>query len=202
LLGSDGAEPSSDADHEPPNPLMSIKSGAHELGPENARLQVKTERRGAAAIAGHDLTIDVTSWEGVLDVGESPERFSLNLRVDPRSLQVREGTGGVQALGEEDKVEIKQTIEDEVLGSQPIEFHSTEAEPLDGERRLRVRGELTMNGNTHPLDFVLNVNPEGQLSGHATVTQSDWGIEPYSGLFGTLKVRDEVEVVAEASFPG
>jgi polyisoprenoid-binding protein YceI len=179
---------------------MSIKSGAYELGPENATLQVKTERRGGAAMAGHDLTIDVTSWEGTLEVGEDSERFSLDLRVDPRSLQVREGTGGVQALGEDDKAEIEQTIEDEVLGAEAIEFHSAEVDPLDGGR-LRISGELTMNGNTHPLDFVLSVSPEGQVSGRATVTQSDWGIEPYSGLFGTLKVRDEVEVVAEASFP-
>jgi polyisoprenoid-binding protein YceI len=177
---------------------MSIKSGAHELGPENATLQVKTERRGGAAMAGHDLLIDVTSWEGTLKVGEDPDRSSLDLSADAGSLQVREGSGGVQALGEDDKVEIKQTIEDEVLGTEAIEFHSTEVEPLDGGR-LRVNGELTMNGNTHPLDFVLEVSPEGQVSGHATVTQSDWGIEPYSGLFGTLKVRDEVEVVAEAS---
>ncbi|MGH2576162.1 MAG: YceI family protein [Solirubrobacterales bacterium] len=179
---------------------MSIKSGTHELGPENATLQVKTERRGAAAMAGHDLIIDVTSWEGTLEVGEDPERLSLNLSVDASSLQVREGTGGVQALGEDDKVEIKQTIEDEVLGNQAIEFHSARVEPLDDER-LRVSGKLTMNGNTHPLEFVLNVSPGGQVSGHATVTQSEWGIKPYSGLFGTLKVRDEVEVVAEASFP-
>lgn len=180
---------------------MSIKSGAHELGPEDATLRVKTERRGAAAMAGHDLVIDVTSWEGTLEVGEDPERFSLDLRVDAGSLQVKEGTGGVQPLGEDDKVEIKQTINDEVLGTQPIEFHSTEVEPSDGGRRLRVSGELTMNGNTHPLDFVLNVSPDGQVSGHATVTQSEWGIKPYSGLFGTLKVRDAVEVVAEASLP-
>jgi polyisoprenoid-binding protein YceI len=181
---------------------MSIKPGAHELGPENATLRVKTERRGAAAMAGHDLTIDVTSWEGALEVGENPERFSLNLRVDASSLQVREGAGGVQALSEDDKVEIKQTIEDEVLGTtQPIEFNSTEVEPLDSGRRLRVSGELTMNGNTHPLDFILDVGPEGQVSGQATVTQSNWGIKPYSGLFGTLKVRDEVVVVAETSLP-
>lgn len=181
---------------------MAIMPGTHELGPENATLRVKTERRGAAAMAGHDLTIEVTSWEGALEVGEDPDRFSLNLTVDAGSLQVREGVGGVQALGEEDKIEIKQTIEAEVLGTtQPIEFHSTEVEALDGGRRLGVSGELTMNGNTHPLDFILDVGPEGQVSGKATVTQSDWGIKPYSGLFGTLKVRDEIEVVAEASFP-
>jgi len=151
-------------------------------------------------MAGHDLVIEVASWEATIQVGEDPGQISLDLTADPRSLRVIEGTGGVQALGEDDKVEIKQTIEDEVLGTQPIEFRSTAVEALDGGR-LRVGGKLTMNGNTHPLDFVLEVGPEGQVSGRATVTQSEWGIKPYSGLFGTLKVRDEVEVVADGSLP-
>lgn len=177
---------------------MAIMAGTHKLGPENAALKIKTERGGAAAMAGHDLVIEVTSWEGTLQVGEGPGQTSLELSADPASLQVIAGTGGVQALGEDDKVEIKQTIEAEVLGTRAIEFHSTEVESLDSGR-LQVRGELTMNGNTHSLAFVLDVSPEGEVSGHATVTQSDWGITPYSGLFGTLKVRDEVEVLAEAS---
>ncbi len=177
---------------------MAIMPGTHKLGPENAALKIKTERRGAAAMAGHDLVIEVASWEATLQVGEDPGQISLDLTADPGSLQVIEGTGGVQALGEDDKVEIKQTIEDEVLGTQPIEFRSTGVEALD-DGRLRVSGELTMSGNTHPLDFVLEVGPEGQVSGQATVTQSEWGIKPYSGLFGTLKVRDEVQVVAEGS---
>ncbi len=179
---------------------MAIMPGSHRLGPENAALKIKTERRGAAAMAGHDLVIEVTSWDGALQVGEDTGQISLELSADPASLQVIEGTGGVQALGEDDKVEIKRTIEDEVLGTRAIEFHSTEVEPLESGR-LQVRGQLTMNGNIHSLDFVLDVSCEGQVSGNATVTQSDWGITPYSGLFGTLKVRDEVEVLAEASLP-
>ncbi len=179
---------------------MAIMPGTHKVGAGDVALKIKTERRGAAAMAGHDLVIEVASWEATLQVGEDPGQISLDLTADPGSLQVIEGTGGVQALGEDDKVEIKQTIEDEVLGTQPIEFRSTTAEASAGGR-LRVSGELTMNGNTHPLDFVLEVGPEGQVSGRATVTQSEWGIKPYSGLFGTLKVRDEVEVVAEGSLP-
>jgi hypothetical protein len=179
---------------------MAIMPGTHKVAAGDVALEIKTERRGAAAMAGHDLVIEVASWEATLQVGEDPGQVSLDLTADPGSLQVIEGTGGVQALGEDDKVEIKQTIEDEVLGTQPIEFRSTAVEALDGGR-LRVSGELTMNGNTHPLDFVLEVDPEGQVSGRATVTQSEWGIKPYSGLFGTLKVRDEVEVVAEGSLP-
>ena len=35
------------------------------------------------------------------------------------------------------------------------------------------------------------------LTGSATVKQSDWGMKPYSALFGALKVADEVEVAFE-----
>jgi hypothetical protein len=33
------------------------------------------------------------------------------------------------------------------------------------------------------------------------VTQSDWGMKPYTGLFGALKVVDDVEVSLEATLP-
>lgn len=178
---------------------MSIQPGTHKLGPADASLRVETGRRGAAAKAGHDLVIEVTSWEATLEVGDRPDGVALRLRAEADSLEVREGTGGVQALGDEDKTEIKRTIDEEVLRGGVIEFRSTEVEALDGGRRLRVDGELSMNGATHPLGIELEVGPGGEVTGRATVRQSDWGIKPYSGLFGALKVKDEVEVVAEAT---
>jgi polyisoprenoid-binding protein YceI len=152
-------------------------------------------------MAGHDLVIDVTSWEATLEVGDDPGQIGLNLNADAGSLRVREGTGGVQELGDEDKTEIQQTIDDEVLKGQPIEFRSTEVEATEGGRRLRVRGDLQMAGNGHPVEFELGVGSDGKITGGATLKQTDWGIKPYSGLFGALKVADEVEVVVEASSP-
>jgi hypothetical protein len=35
------------------------------------------------------------------------------------------------------------------------------------------------------------------VSGSAVVKQTDWGMKPYTALFGTLKVADEVEVRLE-----
>ena len=173
---------------------MSIQAGSNKLGPDNATLRVKTGRQGAAAKVGHDLVIDVTSWEATLEVGEDPEESSLELSADPRSLQVREGTGGVQPLSDEDRGDIERTIADEVLKGEAIEFRSTAVETSDGGRRLSASGELRMAGSSHPVDFELGVTPEGRLSGGATLRQTDWGIKPYSALFGALKVKDEVEI--------
>ena len=157
---------------------------------------MRTERTGAAAKAGHDLLIHVLSWEATLDVGDST---SIALDVDPTSLSVREGTGGMQPLGYEDKANIEQTIDDEVLLRKSIEFRSTSVQPADGG--LRVEGELTLVGETRPLTFDVAVGEGGKVSSRVVLTQSKWGMTPYSGLFGALKVADDVEVAIEAALP-
>jgi hypothetical protein len=54
---------------------------------------------------------------------------------------------------------------------------------------------------TRPLAADLDVDAEGRVSGTVVLTQSEWGIKPYRGLMGALKVRDEVEIVIEARVP-
>jgi YceI-like domain len=163
------------------------------LGPDNASLRVRTARSGAAARAGHDLLIEVGSWEATLDLGAQP---ALALTADSRSLRVLEGTGGVKGLGEDDKVSIAKTIDDEVLKGTPIEFRSSDVERKpDGS--LRVSGKLDLGGRRGPVTFEL-ARRDGRLAGRATVKQTNFGIKPYSALFGTLKVADEVQVLFEA----
>jgi hypothetical protein len=158
------------------------------FGPENARLIVRTTRTGAASKAGHDLLIEVMSWSATLDPEADP---AITLTADSRSLKVLEGTGGVQALDDDDKAGIGQTIDDEILEGTPIEFRSTRFEAGDP---IRVEGELELRGERRPIAFELASGEDGGLAGTATVKQSDWGMKPYSALFGTLKVADEVEV--------
>ena len=156
---------------------------------------MQTRRGGAAAKAGHDLDIEVTAWEATLEIGEDPSAMRAELTADATSLRVRTGTGGMQALGDDDKDSIHQTIDDEVLKRQDIVFRSTGVAPSgDG---LRVEGELTLAGTTKPLAFDLAMGDGGALAGTATVTQTDFGMKPYSALWGALKVLDEVEVALE-----
>ena len=180
---------------------MPIPPGRYELGPNDATLTVRTGKAGAASKAGHNLRIEVTSWRATLDVGDAPERSELQLTADPRSLRVREGTGGVQALDDDDKRGIEQTIDDEVLKGAAIAFRSRRVEE-GSSGTLAVEGDLDIAGRSHPVAFDLVAGDGGRLSASARIKQTDWGIKPYSALFGTLKVVDEVDVEIEGTLPG
>jgi polyisoprenoid-binding protein YceI len=178
---------------------VSFQAGTYRLGPDDGTLSVRTGRKGAAAKAGHDLLIHVTAWQATLRLADDPADTSVELEADATSLRVREGTGGVQSLGDDDKANIHSTINDEVLKRQSIAFRSTQVTGADGQ--LSVEGELTLAGITRPLTFDLVVGDDGRLSGVAVVKQTDFGMKPYSTLFGALKVADEVRVEIDAGLP-
>jgi polyisoprenoid-binding protein YceI len=78
-----------------------------------------------------------------------------------------------------------------------ILFRSTRVQIEPDGGTIRVEGELTLAGETRPIGFDLVVGDDAALGATAVVKQSAWGMEPYSTLFGALKVADEVEVVLE-----
>jgi polyisoprenoid-binding protein YceI len=161
------------------------------LGPEDGILAVRTSRTGAVAKAGHDLLIHVTEWSATLDT-DAP---SVTLEADATSLRVREGTGGIKPLDEDDHANIETTIDDEVLLRRDISFRSTRVEPAD--EGLHVEGDLTVAGQKRPIAFDLSLADE-RVTGAAVVRQTEWGMKPYTALFGALKVADEVRVEIDA----
>jgi polyisoprenoid-binding protein YceI len=174
---------------------MTLTPGTHQLGPEDGSLIVRTFREGVAAKVGHDLVIAVTRWEATLDGDAS----TLSLQADAHSLEVREGLRGVKPLTDKDRTEIAKTIDEKVLRGQPIEFRSTAVQASGSG--LSVEGELTLAGSTHPVRLQLDVDAAGRAQGAVTLAQSAWGIKPYRGLMGALKVRDEVEIAFDGRLP-
>jgi polyisoprenoid-binding protein YceI len=154
-------------------------------GPDNASLHVHTYREGVAAKVGHDLVIEVTRWEATMEGG------AIELTADPSSLEVREGHRGVKPLSDKDRREIVKNIDGKVLGRDQIAFRSTS---VDGDD---VAGELTMAGATRPVRARLDTGG-GRIRTTIPLMQSEWGIKPYRGLMGALKVRDDVEIVIDA----
>jgi polyisoprenoid-binding protein YceI len=181
-------------------PEAPAPAGGIRLGPDDGTLSLRTTRTGAAAKAGHDLLIHVTRWEATIATGDDGAVSGIQLDADGGSLRVREGTGGVQALGDDDKANIQTTIDDEILKRGRVTFRSTEVVPGAGGE-LRVRGDLALAGAAQPIEVELHMPDDGTVVATSVVTQSGWGMTPYSILFGTLKVVDEIDVRLEATLP-
>jgi polyisoprenoid-binding protein YceI len=180
---------------------MSSTPGTYTLNAENGTLSVRTGRNGAAAKAGHDLLIEVGSWEGTLQLADDPAASSIRLTADAGSMRVLEGSGGMTKLGDDDKAGIKQTIDDDILKGCTISFESAAVREGAGGQGLDVEGQLDLLGRRAPVSFALTVDDGGHVTGTATVRQTDFKIKPYSALFGTLKVADEVTVAVDAQLP-
>jgi polyisoprenoid-binding protein YceI len=178
---------------------MVFRAGTHRVGSDNGTLQVRTYREGLAQKVGHDLIIDVGQWDAAVEVREDGTLSAVQLNADPHSLQVREGLHGVKPLTDKDRADIRKTIDEKILGGRTIAFRSTAVERDNGG--LTVRGELELAGTRRPASFELSAAADGRVRGTLPVTQSEWGIKPYRGMMGALKVRDTIEVLLDVQLP-
>lgn len=178
--------------------VVAIEPGSHEIGPEQGLLLLHTAREGLAAKAGHDLTIGVDDWAGTLDVAEDIERSAIDVTADVSSLRVLSGKGGAKPLSERDKREIVSNAR-RALGAakNPQVRYVSKAIEASGSGGV-VHGEFTINGRTRPVNLVVRDLGDGRYEAAATIVQTEFGIKPFAGLFGALKIADEVGVSIEA----
>lgn len=174
---------------------MAVHAGRHELGAVHGRIVLHTFRDGLAAQAGHDLTIEVGRWSGVLSLNDDLSPASLDATIDLNSLAVREGSGGLKPLTDRDRREIAVTARKTLRVDRHPEATFTATDFKTGvDGGGQITGTFTVAGAARPLQ--LQVSKTGPDRYHATgsVVQSQHGIKPYSGFLGALKVRDAVDV--------
>jgi polyisoprenoid-binding protein YceI len=178
-------------------------SGTHDLGPGDGRVLVKTGREGLAARVGHDLTLEITQWSARVTVpaaDDTSDATTLTAELDLGSLTVREGTGGAKPLSEKDHGEIHKQIR-KILGNSPsAKFQSTRVfTSASASAGGAVEGTLALHGVSRSIRLEFSSPEPGRYRGSTRIRQSDFGITPYSGFFGALKLRDEVTVEFEVT---
>ncbi|HZR50268.1 MAG TPA: YceI family protein [Streptosporangiaceae bacterium] len=166
---------------------MTVDAGTYQLGPAAGRVAIRTGRAGLAARAGHDLLIEVTRWTASVTVGDDLASASVTAELDLGSLAVREGTGGAKPLTAKDRADIEKTMS-KILGAGSATFTSTRV------AESAVEGSVTYRGRTMPLRLEVTEASAARFRGTASVAQTAFGITPYTGFFGALKLRDEVTV--------
>ena len=197
---------------------MAASTVTYRLGPDAGRVVISTTRAGLAARVGHDLTLDVTRWSADITVpGGAPAEAApaeaapgeaapaeaapggdlsaatVTAELDLGSLVVREGTGGARPLSDSDRRDIESTMR-KILGGSggpaTAVFRSTRVIPAAAGGAIE--GTLTLNGRSQPVRLQLTGPAPGRYRGTVAIVQSAFGIKPYTGFFGALKLRDEV----------
>jgi YceI-like domain len=179
-------------------------TGTFRLGPDDGRIILRTSRAGLAARAGHDLTIEVTRWSAQVEMPDEDAggvtAATVSAQLDLGSLTVREGTGGAKPLTDRDRGEIKKTIAG-ILGDGEATFTSSRIVRF-GASGGAIEGTLSINGKTQPARLQVTEPAPGRYRGTATVQQTAFGIKPYVGFFGALKLKDEVAVEVGVNLAG
>lgn len=176
---------------------MDITTGRYVFGAEHGELLLHTARTGLGRRAGHDLTLRATRWTGTAEVGDGTP-LSTDVRVDVAvaGLEVLAGTGGVMPLTDADRAQILDRLRSDRLlhaARHPTITYRSDAVAGTAES-FRLEGHLTVAGASHPLTVTGGRSADGRVRGSATVTQSRWGIRPYTALLGALRLADDVRV--------
>ena len=195
--------------------MTSFAMGVLDIGPSNGHLRLRTYRQGLAAKAGHDLVLEAAEWHGRVHVLSEADGSAsvaaeieveidveIEVEIDLRRLEVREGTGGVKPLTERDRADIRKAMRQPLgIDAQPIATFRSSSVRVEGERAT-VEGELSIAGQSHPVELDVRREADGTISGSTQIVQSAWGIKPYAGFFGALKLRDAVDVEFVLQLPG
>jgi polyisoprenoid-binding protein YceI len=156
---------------------------------QRSTMTVHVYKAGLFSFAAHDHEIRAPLAEGQVD-----DSRAVSLRVDVKQLQVMD-----QDISAKDRAEIQENmLGPEVLDSQQfpeIRFRSVKVEEAS-QGQWTVHGDLTLHGQTHPI--VLKATGDaGHYRGSVVLKQKDFGMKPYSAAGGTVKVKNEVEIVFE-----
>jgi polyisoprenoid-binding protein YceI len=183
---------------------MAIHAGRHQFGTDSGRITLRTFRDGLAAQAGHDLVIEASRWSADLTVAADLAPESLTVTVDLTALVVTDGTGGLKPLTDRDKREIAVTAR-KVLGADRFPqatFTASKFQPGPDGAGGVISGTLGLAGASGPLELRVSSTGPGLYHATGTVRQTAFGIKPYSGFLGALKVRDTVEVDVDVDLSG
>jgi polyisoprenoid-binding protein YceI len=169
------------------------------VGPQHGQLLLRTSRTGLAAQVGHDLTIEVSRWSGRIAVAQNPQDSSVEITADLGSLIVLEGKRGVKPLSDKDRREIVGNARKILDVDRHGELRYTSSQvAADGT----VEGTLHLHGVDKPFQLRVSDVGNGRYRAVGDLLQSDFGIKPYSGFFGALKLADKVEMEVELDLSG
>lgn len=172
---------------------MSLTPGTRTLTQDDGELLLLTTVEGRMARMGHELALRIDRWTATLTVGQEVGDTTLQVSADLGSLSLKGSRDPGKPVSDKDGRDILSNAQKTLqVQQQPeLSFVSTSAEGT--WEAVTLQGNLTLHGRTRPQVLRVAATDSGyRLTGQ--VTQSDFGIKPYSVMMGALKVGDRVDV--------
>ena len=157
--------------------------------------QIFTYKEGLLSSLAHDLRISVTSF--VIDFGGTDHFISASfdtrsLRVDCAMVNGRERPD-ILSLREQD--DINNNIIREVLHTETYpEILLLSASGKKQEADYLVSGQLVLHGQTRETSFIVRKENERQYVSDVCLHLPDFGITPFSALFGAIRIKPDILV--------
>ncbi|MGH9180340.1 MAG: YceI family protein, partial [Acidimicrobiales bacterium] len=159
---------------------------------------------GMGAKMGHDLVLEATRWRGTVTLdAANPAATTVEVTVDPRSLQILSASGGLKALSDKDKGDIASNSEKTLNTSKHPEIAFKSTGVAGSAPNLKLAGNLTIAGQTRPVTLDVTVQDgagKTSLTAKTVIVQTEFGVKPYSKL-GALKVKDPVDFEIVLTLP-
>lgn len=171
------------------------------LNASAGELLILTGVAGPAAKTGHRLTIAMQSWQATVDWrGKSPTGVDLTVAVD--SLEVVKGEGGLTPLAGPEKGIARSNALKSLDAKKFPQIRFTATDITANADGYRLSGTVEIHGKSRPQVVDLKVEDRGEswaMSAQTTITQTDFGVKPYSLLMGAVKVADQVTIAFSAT---
>jgi polyisoprenoid-binding protein YceI len=181
---------------------MTVAKGTHNIGPQDGKVLVNVWKDGVAAKMGHDLTLEATSWSGKADINpDDPSASSVQVTIDPSSLEVTQAAGGASALSQSDKQKILDGLNKTLNTNRHSEITFESTAVSGNPPQLSLKGDLSIAGQTKPVTLNLNVDDSGHVTGKTSFAQTQFGIKPFSAMLGALKIKDNVDISVDVQLP-
>lgn len=175
--------------------------------PGESQVRVLVYRAGALSGLGHNHVVSSERIRGRIRLARDVTSAHFGLTVPLESFRVdlpaERAAAGAEFASEPDAQAIRGTranmLGPKVLDAGRFPWLTVEGEVRHGPDWLpTVRATIRLHGNAHTLEVPVALQRSADrllVTGHFTLRQSDFGIQPLSILGGAIQVRDEFRVL-------
>jgi len=172
--------------------LLAVPSLAAErsIDPAASTLTIKVWKTGLFSAFAHNHEISAPITAGTVREGDNA---AVKFNVNARGMKVLDPEASSSTRAEVER----NMLSADVLYTQQyseIAFESTGVRSSDSGA-YTVSGNLTLHGRTLPVQAGVRLTGPGKYEGSAKLKQTTFGIQPISIGGGSVKVKDEVDII-------